>query len=966
MALDIVWNDLTVKERDYIQAGMQAVSDNYIIFENHRIGGLGVRGIWAAFCQDWSLTEDMYNQFMKYFDGYISEDGVVTIGTGYTEARFMNDARLCKTFLPIVLEHIGCIDDYYSNLRYKQFEEFILGYANAPNGNHWPIGDTGVKTVAETEKISIDAAWRAGMYSEPALSSAAYFMKGRSSSMLESYVLMKKDWPDEVKPPQSKIFYDGGAWFYEDYDNASSLASVLYNAKSHGDNHAHKEVNAMYLAAYGEMLTVNSGYRAWGGGDSGYTWQYINDRAISTNTVLVDYTIGDIKSPNTENDHQSKDGAGIVNGFTTEVFDYAKGDSGTALPNGSFYRSLMMVTGQDGVPGYFVSREDVTTEDEGSTATVVHRPRSDRYEVLSENTEYTWRMNESGHDVDFSIFLVNPPSSTEIIDGLASNTSDPINLKVLLANYKSDKNKKAVSEAVYFPSDGLHSKAKLERIKAGDFYGTSIDFGNSINDYVFSGSCGTSASYFIPAEEGKSSYDRIEFDADTAIVRKNKGSLGFFFIENGTYLTANEQGMQSSKPVNVFIKDGKGKIEASVDTKLTFIFYGINGIKLNGENSECVKNKGNIVVTIPAGSYEVELLYDAEEQLKESMESVVANNIFSKIAVLSMSNSFAVINGGMTETVHPVYIGGSAYAEKTLMETIIGKTDVESVNTDGSEFIPVRAAAEGAGYDVTWLDGTIIISPYGTFSEKNDMPVIGIVQKVFNNIYSTQQPNKELNASMIYVDGREVNMFNEDLREYSVEVFEHIGVPKVTLDTDYYTYIEYPESIPGDITVTLKQNPAQVGGSKYILHISNPPSGILVTASSTPQRLNIPQNTLDCDYETRWSAQGDQWICYDFGSEKGITGIELAWYLGDTRYTPYELQYSNDNENWIEIYKGRSSGTTTELEKVPLETDKFTARYVRVYGHGNSSNTWVSLSDVKFSFADGTTSVSAMKNKGTE
>lgn len=717
IALDIVWNDLTTKERGYIQTGMQAVSDNYIIFENHRIGGLGVRGIWAAFCQNWYLTEDMYNQFMEYFDGYISEDGVVTIGTGYTEARFMSDARLCKTFLPIVLEHMGCIDDYYSNPRYQKFEEFILGYANAPNGNHWPFGDTDVSIVANTEKISIDAAWRAGMYNEPAALSAAYFMKGRSSSMLESYVLMKNDWPDEAKPPQSKIFNDGGAWFYEDYDNAGSLAAVLYNAKTHGDEHAHKEVNAMSLAAYGEVLTVNAGYRAWGAGDAGYTWQYINNRAISANTVLIDYTIGDIKSPNTENDHQSKDGAGIMNGFTTEVFDYAKGDSGDALPNGSFYRSLMMITGQDGVPGYFVSREDITTEDAGSTATVVHRPRSDKYEVLSENTEYTWRMNESEHDVDFSVFLVNPPSSTEIIDGLASNTADSINLKVLLAKYESDKNKKALSAAVYFPSDSLHEKAKLERIKAGAFYGTSIDFGNSVNDYVFSGSCGTRASYFIPAEEGKSSYDKIEFDADTAIVRKNKGSLGFFFIENGTYLIANEQGMQSSEPVNAFIKDGKGKLEASANTKLTFISYGISGIKLNGEDADFVKNQGNIVVTVPAGSYDVELLYDAEEQLKESIESIVAKSEGLKAA----EHKFTIEKTELPEYLYNedchIISGWTISAEKF---TECPEPNMRIAEDDMNSFEPIDFKADYQSY----LDGYKIYRAYFTVSSKAEQEYI--------------------------------------------------------------------------------------------------------------------------------------------------------------------------------------------------------------------------------------------------
>src|SRR5947208_609880 len=44
---------------------------------------------------------------------------------------------------------------------------------------------------------------------------------------------------------------------------------------------------------------------------------------------------------------------------------------------------------------------------------------------------------------------------------------------------------------------------------------------------------------------------------------------------------------------------------------------------------------------------------------------------------------------------------------------------------------------------------------------------------------------------------------------------------------------------------------------------------------------NIPQNTLDNNLATRWSASGDrQWIRYDLGAVMAIGAVNIAWYRG--------------------------------------------------------------------------------------
>jgi unsaturated chondroitin disaccharide hydrolase len=116
-----------------------------------------------------------------------------------------------------------------------------------------------------------------------------------------------------------------------------------------------------------------------------------------------------------------------------------------------------------------------------------------------------------------------------------------------------------------------------------------------------------------------------------------------------------------------------------------------------------------------------------------------------------------------------------------------------------------------------------------------------------------------------------------------------------------------------------------------------------VTASADDG--NRPENTLDNNFSTRWSAQGDgQWIRFDLGAIKTVRKIAVAWYLGDKRTARSAVQTSRDGATWTTGFQGISSGTTTAQETYDLPD--VPARYVRILGHGNSQNTWNSITEV--------------------
>ncbi|WAP60111.1 polysaccharide lyase family 7 protein [Streptomyces sp. S465] len=108
---------------------------------------------------------------------------------------------------------------------------------------------------------------------------------------------------------------------------------------------------------------------------------------------------------------------------------------------------------------------------------------------------------------------------------------------------------------------------------------------------------------------------------------------------------------------------------------------------------------------------------------------------------------------------------------------------------------------------------------------------------------------------------------------------------------------------------------------------------------------NVPANTLDNDLDTRWSAEGDGvWIRYDLGSRQTIGSVSIAWHKGDTRKTTFDVQLSDDGSSWTTALRRKTSSGTTQQPQNYDFTDA-SARYLRIVGHGNTSNDWTSITE---------------------
>jgi poly(beta-D-mannuronate) lyase len=116
---------------------------------------------------------------------------------------------------------------------------------------------------------------------------------------------------------------------------------------------------------------------------------------------------------------------------------------------------------------------------------------------------------------------------------------------------------------------------------------------------------------------------------------------------------------------------------------------------------------------------------------------------------------------------------------------------------------------------------------------------------------------------------------------------------------------------------------------------------------------NIPANTLDNNLNTRWSDEGDGvWIRYDLGTSHTVGSVSIAWHQGNTRRNTFDVQVSANGSSWTPVLTGRTTSGTT-LQPQNYDFPDSSARYLRIVGHGNTTNDWTSITETTVHGPDG-------------
>lgn len=644
LALDIIYPELTAEEIENAEEILQQIGEWYWDNEFSWNTALwGARGIWTVYSNDTEKFDEVIDGYLASVVGYMSSDGVGLPGTGYSNARFNSD-RHAKQYFMDVLTYTG-LYDFYNDYRVRSFYEWLYGHGVTANKRMWVFGDS-VYNNTLGRRYSI---FKAGKFSEDAAKYAGWILKDNPlpPGRLLNYVLHDANQP-EPEPAKSKIYPDGGAFLFEHSESYDALRAVLWNPKK-SDGHSHKEVNAINVSAYGELLLVNSGYNYWASGALDFSWDYISNRAVSGNTVLIDYNDYDEYDPKPDNDHVLKSGAGITEGFVSDLLSYASGDSGSALPNGKHIRNLVSISPDGNNNGYWVLFDEVTATQPGKTAQVALHPPSVTYSVVYPDKEYKWTMNRiTSSDVDLNIFLATSPKSADIKKGVIGSYGNSFVANYLYSTYNTDAStgKKNIV-TILFPSDESHEKANMVSISGSNYTGAIIYLDEDTVDYAIESSGDETVKY-----------DNFEFLGSAAMYRNDKKTTGFYFVRNGKSFNdgaSKKQGFLSDDYVSVYMNGKTGSI-VSKGTNVTFYYPGVKGVKLNDANADVVAaGDGWITVNVPEGTFDVTLVNGTA-----SFGAPVLDMPFSTGSIKLTGNSKVTGNIGTNAPASAVSVTGRA------------------------------------------------------------------------------------------------------------------------------------------------------------------------------------------------------------------------------------------------------------------------------------------------------------------
>ena len=147
-------------------------------------------------------------------------------------------------------------------------------------------------------------------------------------------------------------------------------------------------------------------------------------------------------------------------------------------------------------------------------------------------------------------------------------------------------------------------------------------------------------------------------------------------------------------------------------------------------------------------------------------------------------------------------------------------------------------------------------------------------------------------------------------------------------------------------TLTVTDGASRTSSDSVLITVAHYRIAPVLAATASSDDGNGPQNAVDSDLSTRWSASGYwQWLELDLGVPVQVASVGIAFQAGASRVAYFDLDASVDRRVWTRLGDGlSSSGTTLALQT--FATPVTEARYVRVIGHGNSANAWNSITEV--------------------
>ena len=296
-------------------------------------------------------------------------------------------------------------------------------------------------------------------------------------------------------------------------------------------------------------------------------------------------------------EHNSRLGDGIVEGFTTNELDYACGAAGRALRESVHHRSILLVHPAQGTRSYCVLFDEVEAKVGEKVHTYLHPANESSLSEIASSEVFQASIDHypTIPGANLSVFYATPPQQLKVekvpsaVPDRYPNYPDHNRLEAI---YDTDTEGNATIATILFPHHNSHPKPIFQRINDNTYSGGSISHGASITDYSF-------------ASDGEqlTTVGSMSFQAKAVLYRQNMEETDFYFIRQGIQFSIKDIGFESENPLSIYFSKNTGKI-VSPGTKLTLKGPGVEAIQFNPAVTILSNEAGELEVELSEGTFE--------------------------------------------------------------------------------------------------------------------------------------------------------------------------------------------------------------------------------------------------------------------------------------------------------------------------------------------------------------------------
>ena len=300
------------------------------------------------------------------------------------------------------------------------------------------------------------------------------------------------------------------------------------------------------------------------------------------------------------------------------------------------------------------------------------------------------------------------------------------------------------------------------------------------------------------------------------------------------------------------------------------------------------------------------------------------------------ASAFSVTVNSASRTVNSVAVSGTNVVLTLSSAVIYGDAVKLSYTKPSSNPLQTSAGGQAASFSTQTVANNVQLG--------NSPPVVMV------NYESTSYSGfvNELDASGSYDP-------NKDNLTFSWVVPSNISVSSTTGSvikylspaSDATQKVQFVLNVSDGKTTTSKAIPVEINPYEPGLDVAE----VAKVEASSYSAPNYPSNIIDGNIGTMWAANGDdQWLLLTLKEEFSVQYVDIAFESGQAKESFFDIMGSDDMNTWETILtKSNSCAFSGALQvfNFPASKTENEFRYIKIIGHGNSTDNWNYISEFR-------------------